>query len=50
MLNEKWGIHAMASYMDIDSDAEVFADGKKALTSTVAIDPTVFMLGMKYKF
>ena len=50
MLNEKWGIHAMALYMDIDSDAEVFADGKKALTSTVNIDPTVFMLGMKYKF
>jgi outer membrane protein len=36
--------------MDIDSDAEIFADGKKALTSAVAIDPTVFMLGMKYKF
>jgi len=50
MLNEKWGIHAMASYMDIDSDAVVYADGKKALTSTVNIDPMVFMLGMKYKF
>jgi len=49
MLNEKWGIHAMASYMDIDSDAVVYADGKKALTSTVNIDPMVFMLGMKYK-
>jgi len=50
MLNEKWGIHTMASYMDIDSDAVVYADGKKALTSTVNIDPMVFMLGIKYKF
>ena len=50
MINEKWGIHAMASYMDIDTEALVFAGGNKVLTSDVAIDPFVFMLGAKYKF
>lgn len=50
MINEKRGIHAMASYIDIDTDAEVFAGGNKVLTSDVAIDPFVFMLGAKYKF
>jgi len=28
----------------------VYADGAKALTSTVEIDPVVTMLGVKYKF
>ncbi|WP_372766899.1 OmpW family protein [Pseudoalteromonas sp.] len=50
MINEKWGVHVMASYIDIDTEAEVFANGQKALTSDVAIDPFVFMLGAKYKF
>ncbi|SFD24394.1 OmpW/AlkL family protein [Pseudoalteromonas denitrificans] len=49
-VNNKWAVHAVATYMDIDSDAEIFANGTKALTSTVNIDPVVFMLGMKYKF
>ena len=49
-INDKWGIHVMASYIDINTDAEVWANGQKAVTSDVAIDPFVFMLGAKYKF
>ncbi|PAJ73482.1 hypothetical protein CJF42_15620 [Pseudoalteromonas sp. NBT06-2] len=49
ILNEQPRVYEMASYMDITSDAEVFVYAKKALTSTVNIDPVVFILGMKYK-
>ena len=49
-LNETWGVHGMVSLIDIDTDATVYANGTKALTSTVNIDPVVFMLGLKYKF
>jgi len=49
-INDKWGIHVMASYIDINTDAEVWANGQKAVTSDVAIEPFVFMLGAKYKF
>jgi len=50
MMNDNWGVHAMVSVIDIESDATVFADGAQALTSTVKIDPVVAMLGVKYKF
>jgi len=50
MMNENWGVHAMVSVIDIESDATVFANGAQALTSTVKIDPVVAMLGVKYKF
>jgi len=50
MLDQQFGIHAVATYMDIDSDADVLLNNKAILTSSVAIDPMVFMLGMKYKF
>lgn len=50
MVNDTWGVHAMVSYIDIDTDAEIYADGAKALTSSVAIDPVVLMLGFKYNF
>lgn len=49
-LNEKWGIHAMVSKMDINTDASVYADKTKVLTSDVELDPVVAMVGVKYKF
>ena len=49
-LNDKWGLHAMLSKMDIDTDATVYANGQKALTSDVEIDPVVAMFGVKYVF
>ena len=50
MMNESWGLHAMVSVIDIETDATVYADGAQALTSTVKIDPVVAMLGVKYAF
>jgi outer membrane protein len=49
-IDEKWGLHAMLSLIDIDTDATVYANGSKALTSTVKLDPIVAMLGVKYHF
>ncbi|WP_193038717.1 OmpW/AlkL family protein [Pseudoalteromonas nigrifaciens] len=49
-IDEKWGLHAMVSIMDIETDATVYADGAQALTSTVKIDPIVAMFGVKYSF
>lgn len=49
-LNEKWGIHAMVSKMDINTDASVYTDKTKVLTSDVELDPVVAMVGVKYKF
>ncbi|QZO13819.1 OmpW/AlkL family protein [Pseudoalteromonas piscicida] len=49
-LNEKWGLHGMISKMDINTDATVYANGVKALTSDVELDPIVAMFGVKYKF
>ncbi|GGE80729.1 OmpW/AlkL family protein [Pseudoalteromonas gelatinilytica] len=50
MMSENWGLHGMVSIIDIETDATVYADGAKALTSTVKIDPVVAMFGVKYKF
>ena len=50
MMNENWGLHGMVALIDIDTDATVYANGAKALTSTVEIDPVVAMFGVKYKF
>ncbi|MFC3033369.1 OmpW family protein [Pseudoalteromonas fenneropenaei] len=50
MLDEKWGIHGMVSKIDINTDATVYANGVKALTSDVELDPVVAMLGVKYTF
>ncbi|WP_462165606.1 OmpW/AlkL family protein [Pseudoalteromonas sp. GB43] len=50
MMSENWNLHGMVSLIDIDTDATVYADGAKALTSTVEIDPVVAMFGVKYKF
>ncbi|WP_440053704.1 OmpW/AlkL family protein [Pseudoalteromonas sp. T1lg65] len=49
-INEKWGVHGMISKMDINTDATVYANGVKALTSDVELDPVVAMFGVKYKF
>lgn len=49
-LNEKWGLHAMVSKIDINTDATVYANGAKALTADVEIDPVVAMFGVKYHF
>jgi len=49
-IDKKWGLHAMVSVMDIDTDATVYADGAKALTSTVELDPVVAMFGVRYSF
>ncbi|MCG7541263.1 OmpW family protein [Pseudoalteromonas sp. CO348] len=49
-LNEKWGLHGMISKIDINTDATVYANGVKALTSDVELDPVVAMFGVKYKF
>jgi outer membrane protein len=49
-IDEKWGLHAMVSFIDIDTDATVYANGTKALTSAVELDPIVAMLGIKYHF
>ena len=50
MFDKNWGLHAMVSMMDIETDATVYANGAEALTSTVKIDPVVAMLGVKYSF
>jgi outer membrane protein len=50
MMSENWGLHGMVALIDIDTDATVYANGAKALTSTVEIDPVVGMFGVKYKF
>ncbi|MCF7500512.1 MULTISPECIES: OmpW family outer membrane protein [unclassified Pseudoalteromonas] len=50
MMSENWGLHGMVALIDIDTDATVYANGAKALTSTVEIDPVVAMFGVKYKF
>lgn len=49
-IDKNWGLHAMVSVMDIDTDATVYADGAKALTSTVELDPVVAMFGVRYSF
>lgn len=49
-IDEKWGLHAMVSLIDIDTDATVYANGSKALTSTVELDPAVAMFGVRYNF
>jgi len=49
-IDANWGLHAMVSIMDIDTDATVYANGAKALTSTVELDPVVAMFGVRYSF
>ncbi|WP_338365101.1 OmpW family outer membrane protein [uncultured Pseudoalteromonas sp.] len=49
-IDKNWGLHAMVSMIDIDTDATVYANGAKALTSTVELDPVVAMFGVRYSF
>ena len=48
--DKHWGLHTMVSYIDIDSDATVYANGVKALTVDVKVDPVVAMVGVRYSF
>ena len=48
--NQKWGLHATITKIDINTDTTVYADGAKALTADVKLDPLVTMVGLKYKF
>lgn len=49
-LTDKWGIHAMVSYMDIDTRADVRINGVTAESVHVDINPTVAMIGLRYNF
>ncbi|WP_199611461.1 OmpW/AlkL family protein [Flocculibacter collagenilyticus] len=49
-LNKDWGIHAMASWADIDSDGEVKLNGNTIQKIDVQIDPTIVMVGLRYSF
>jgi len=49
-IDRNWGLHAMVSLIDIDTDAKVYANGAKALTLTVELDPIVAMFGVRYSF
>ncbi len=49
-IDQHWGLHALVSMIDIDTDATVYANGAKALTSTVELDPIVAMFGVRYSF
>ena len=49
-VNQKWGIHGMVAWADIDSDAEVRVNGAAVQPIDVTIDPMIFMLGAKYYF
>lgn len=49
-INNKWGVHAMLMWADIDSDAEVRVNGNNVQSVDVSIDPLVAMLGARYRF
>ncbi|TMP70582.1 OmpW family outer membrane protein, partial [Pseudoalteromonas sp. S1608] len=49
-IDEKWGLHSMVSIMEIENDPTVYANGAKALTSTVSLDPVVAMFVLKFSF
>ena len=49
-IDEKWGVHFSATYIDIDTDAEVKKNGTVLKAVDVEIDPLVIMLGTRYNF
>ncbi len=49
-INEQWGAHFMAAWIDIDSDADIYVNGVKTLSSDVEIDPTVLFMALRYNF
>ncbi len=49
-LDETWGLHFTATYIDIDSTAEVKINGTTVQAVDVEIDPLVIMAGLRYSF
>lgn len=50
-ITPQWGVHAVATYIDIDTDATITSgDGLTVIESKVAIDPWVVMLGASFTF
>lgn len=49
-INDKWGLHLMAAWKDIDTEANVNVNGKSIQKVDVAIDPLVIMAGARYRF
>ncbi|MEW5682272.1 MAG: OmpW family outer membrane protein [Pseudomonadota bacterium] len=49
-LNSNWGVHAMLSKIDIDTDADVRLNGTSIQSVNIQIDPIVSMFGVKYYF
>lgn len=49
-LSDNWGLHAMVSYMAIDTQADVRINGVTTDSVDVDIDPTVAMVGLRYSF
>lgn len=47
-VDQTWGVHFMATYIDINTDATVVMPATGNLTSDVSIDPLVIMLGAKF--
>ena len=49
-INEKWGIHAMAMWADIDTEGHVKLNGNNLQKVDVEVDPLVVMIGARYSF
>lgn len=49
-MTERWGVHLMVSRMAIDTVADVRINGTTIESAAVDIDPTVAMLGIRYRF
>ncbi|MDN7128269.1 OmpW/AlkL family protein [Pseudidiomarina terrestris] len=49
-MTERWGLHLMVSRMAIDTVADVRINGTTIDSAAVDIDPTVAMLGIRYRF
>ncbi|WP_417715070.1 OmpW family outer membrane protein [Pseudidiomarina halophila] len=49
-MTEQWGLHLMVSRMAIDTVADVRINGTTIESVAVDIDPTVAMLGIRYRF
>lgn len=49
-INEKWGIHAMAMWADIDTEGYVKLNGSNLQKVDVEVDPLVLMIGARYSF
>lgn len=49
-LTDSWGAHLMLSQIDIDTTGQVQLDGSTIQSVDVAIDPLVWMAGVRYSF